>query len=36
VRQGHALVTGNKQLQDLERVQDVPILSPRDFYDRLA
>lgn len=30
-----ALVTGDKELLALGRVHDVPILSPRDFYERL-
>lgn len=29
------LVTGDKQLLDLESYQGIPILSPRQFYERL-
>lgn len=30
-----ALVTGDKELLALGHIHDVPILSPRDFYERL-
>lgn len=30
-----ALVTGDKELLSLGHIQSIPILSPRDFYERL-